>query len=109
MNEDVLSAFKVKDLPSSLTIMLKLEHDMKELKKCQYPDGGFSFWKPTNKSWDYPNPFISAHVTNCIAKCIEKGIYHSQHSSFFSFMEIVFYIYRFSYFLEYFMTHNIKY
>lgn len=71
--KDVLSAFKAKDLPSSTTIMLKLAKDMKELKNRQYSDGGFGFWKPTNRSYDYPNPFISAHVTNCIAKCVEKG------------------------------------
>jgi uncharacterized protein YfaS (alpha-2-macroglobulin family) len=78
--KDVLQAFNVPDLPSTLEILLKLKEQLKELVKRQentdyksYAKGGFYFWTRPTEYYRLPNPFLSVHVTNCLAKSIEKG------------------------------------
>jgi uncharacterized protein YfaS (alpha-2-macroglobulin family) len=78
--KDVLQAFNVPELPSNLTILLALQEQLKTLLKRQenydfkpHCTGGFYFWKRTTDALRCPDPFISVHVTHCLAKAQQKG------------------------------------
>lgn len=95
--KDVLQAFNVPDLPSNLELLLQLREQLKELVKRQentdfksYAKGGFYFWTRPVYYWRLPDPFLSVHVTNCLAKSIEKGmnIEHKTITKFHGFLII---------------------
>ncbi len=64
---DVLSAFKAEEMPTPAAMIESVDHDLKQLKIKQQPDGGWGFWR--EESW----PYLSVHVAHAISRAKEKG------------------------------------
>ncbi|MGN6106868.1 MAG: DUF6049 family protein, partial [Kofleriaceae bacterium] len=67
--QDVLAAFKAKDLPSSSAIQASVEADIERLAQLQNPNGGFPFWQRGRMS----EPYVSAYVASALALAKQKG------------------------------------
>jgi uncharacterized protein YfaS (alpha-2-macroglobulin family) len=67
--KDVLTAFKVKDLPSPEQMRASVDTDLKRLKGMQNDDGGFDYWERGRPS----DPFLSVHVAHALVRAKEKG------------------------------------
>lgn len=66
---DVLSAFKIPDLPSPQDIEAAMVRDLKKLQGMQNYDGGFGFWRKEDESW----PYLSIHVAHALARAKRKN------------------------------------
>lgn len=67
--KDVLSAFKVKDMPSAAAMTASVATDLERLSQMQNADGGFAFWDR-----GYPSvPFLTVHVANALGRARQKG------------------------------------
>jgi uncharacterized protein YfaS (alpha-2-macroglobulin family) len=66
---DVLSAFKVKDMPSAAEIKRSVDKDIEELFGRQNGDGGFGLWRRGQPSW----PYVSIHVSHALVRAKLKG------------------------------------
>ncbi|MEO6390452.1 MAG: DUF6049 family protein [Pyrinomonadaceae bacterium] len=65
----VLTAFKVKDLPSPEAMSASVDRDLKRLSGLQNEDGGFDFWIRGKTS----NPYVSVHVAHALVRAQSKG------------------------------------
>ena len=66
---DVLSAFKVKDMPAPAALEQSVATDVERLSQMQNHDGGFAFWQR-----GYPSiPYLSVHVSSALAHAKAKG------------------------------------
>jgi uncharacterized protein YfaS (alpha-2-macroglobulin family) len=65
---DVLTAFKVKGLPTAPKIEAAVVRDLKRLRGMQNEDGGFGFWQRGDLSW----PYLSIHVAHALARAKQK-------------------------------------
>ncbi|HEY4179017.1 MAG TPA: alpha-2-macroglobulin family protein [Kofleriaceae bacterium] len=67
--KDVLSAFKVKDMPTPAALEASVKADIEHLSQMQNWDGGFAFWDR-----GYPSvPYLSVYVVNALAHAKAKG------------------------------------
>ena len=66
---DVLTAFKAKDLPSPEAMRDSVGVDLKRLQGLQNEDGGFDFWRRSERSV----PFISVHVAHALVRAQSRG------------------------------------
>jgi uncharacterized protein YfaS (alpha-2-macroglobulin family) len=66
---DVLTAFKAKGLPSPEAMRDSVGIDLKRLQGLQNEDGGFDFWRRSERSV----PFISVHVGHALVRAQSKG------------------------------------
>lgn len=66
---DVLSAFKVKDMPSAKEIERSMATDIDKLFERQNYDGGFGLWRAGQPSW----PYVSIHATHALVRAQKKG------------------------------------
>jgi uncharacterized protein YfaS (alpha-2-macroglobulin family) len=69
--QDVLKAFKAKDLPSDEAIRAKIEQDIKILKSRQRYDGSFGIWSREEERFKYP--FLTVHVAHALIRAKAKG------------------------------------
>ncbi|HEX8923093.1 MAG TPA: alpha-2-macroglobulin family protein, partial [Pyrinomonadaceae bacterium] len=67
--KDVLAAFKAKGLPSPEAMRGSVSADIKRLQGLQNEDGGFDFWRRSERSI----PFVSIHVAHALARAQSKG------------------------------------
>jgi uncharacterized protein YfaS (alpha-2-macroglobulin family) len=67
--KDVLTAFKAKGLPSPEAMRDSVGVDLKRLQGMQNEDGGFDFWRRSERSV----PFISVHVAHALVRAQSKG------------------------------------
>jgi uncharacterized protein YfaS (alpha-2-macroglobulin family) len=67
--KDVLAAFKAKGLPSPEEMREAVAADLKTLSGLQNHDGGFDFWRRTERSF----PYVSVHVAHALARADAKG------------------------------------
>jgi uncharacterized protein YfaS (alpha-2-macroglobulin family) len=65
---DVLTAFKVKDLPSAKAMERSVDADIERLSQMQNGDGGFAFWDRGFPSEPYLTVFVSSALTHARAK-----------------------------------------
>jgi len=66
---DVLSAFKVADMPSPAALEASVADDLERLTQMQNYDGGFTWWQR-----GYPSvPYLTVHVANALARAKDKG------------------------------------
>ena len=66
---DVLRAFDAKGLPDAATLNKIVQRDIKKLEALQSPNGGFRSWMSSRE----PDPFVTAHVTQALARARAKG------------------------------------
>lgn len=66
---DVLTAFKVKAMPTPAEMEKRVALDLERLTQMQNGDGGFAFWERGRPSW----PFLTVHVTNALVRAKNKG------------------------------------
>lgn len=66
---DVLTAFKVKDMPSVKDMESSVAVDIEHLSQMQNGDGGFAFWDRGFPS----EPYLTVFVTNALVRAKAKG------------------------------------
>lgn len=66
---DVLTAFKVKEIPSAKELERSMDKDIDELFDRQNGDGGFGLWRAGQPSW----PYVSIHATHALVRAQKKG------------------------------------
>jgi len=66
---DVLSAFKVADMPTPAQLEASMADDIEHLTQMQNWDGGFTFWQRGYPSY----PYLTVHVSNALARAKDKG------------------------------------
>lgn len=66
---DVLTAFKVKEMPTQEEMMKAVTRDIERLKGRQSGDGGFGFWR----RGDIEFPYVSVHVAHSLQRAKEKN------------------------------------
>jgi uncharacterized protein YfaS (alpha-2-macroglobulin family) len=66
---DVLSAFKVAEMPSAAEIQGGMERDIQRLASLQNASGGFGFWRLDEKEW----PYLGIHVA--MARATTPGVF----------------------------------
>ncbi len=66
---DVLTAFKVADMPSAASLEKSVADDIERLQQMQNWDGGFAFWQRGYPSY----PYLTVHVANALARAKDKG------------------------------------
>jgi len=73
---DVLEAFKSDKLPDKKKLKAKLRTWLKTLYTRQARNGGFWTWGPPKyyNILQLPSPYVSVHVSCCLAMCEEKKI-----------------------------------
>lgn len=67
---DVLTAFRVPDLPSPPAIAAALDRDLKRLEEIQNDDGSFGFWARGERPW----PYLTVHVAHALARARQKDV-----------------------------------
>ncbi|HWT01892.1 MAG TPA: alpha-2-macroglobulin family protein, partial [Pyrinomonadaceae bacterium] len=67
--KDVLAAFKADELPSPEEMREAVAADLKTLSGLQNDDGGFDFWRRSERSF----PYVSVHVAHALARARMKG------------------------------------
>ncbi len=66
---DVLTAFKVENMPTPAEMEARVAADIERLTQMQNGDGGFAFWERGRPSW----PFLTVHVANALVRAKLKG------------------------------------
>ncbi|MDD9972066.1 MAG: Ig-like domain-containing protein [Myxococcales bacterium] len=66
---DVLDAFETDGLPDAKALESFVEKDLQRLSRQQGRDGGFAFWRSSDRSW----PYLTVHVAHAIARAQDKG------------------------------------
>ena len=69
--QDVLKAFKAKEMPSDEALKARFAKDVEILKSRQNDDGYFGLWKQTGERYKYP--FVTAHVAHSLILAKAKG------------------------------------
>ncbi len=69
--QDVLKAFKVKEMPTDEQLKARFAKDVEILKSRQNNDGYFGLWKQTGERYKYP--FVTAHVAHSLILAKAKG------------------------------------
>jgi uncharacterized protein YfaS (alpha-2-macroglobulin family) len=69
--QDVLLAFKAKEMPTAAEIKASWEKDVKILQSRQRDDGSFGLWKRDRERYEYP--FLTVHVAHALALAKAKG------------------------------------
>jgi uncharacterized protein YfaS (alpha-2-macroglobulin family) len=69
--QDVLLAFKAKEMPTAEQIKASFEKDVKILQSRQRDDGSFGLWKRDRERYEYP--FLTVHVAHALALAKAKG------------------------------------
>ncbi len=69
--QDVLKAFKAKEMPSDEALKARFAKDIEILKSRQNADGYFGLWKQTGERYKYP--FVTAHVAHSLILAKAKG------------------------------------
>ena len=67
---DLLTAFKAKDLPTKAEMEAAVARDLNRLSSMQNDDGGFGFWQRGDESW----PFLSIHVAHALVRAQQKRL-----------------------------------
>ena len=66
---DVLTAFKVKDMPTPEEMLKAVTRDIERLKGRQSDNGSFGFWRRDDYQW----PYVSVHVAHALQRAKEKN------------------------------------
>lgn len=69
--QDVLKAFKAKDMPTQAELEKRFARDMEILKSRQQENGYFGLWKRDGERYKYP--FVTAHVAHALVLAKQKG------------------------------------
>jgi uncharacterized protein YfaS (alpha-2-macroglobulin family) len=69
--QDVLTAFRAKDMPTLDELNKRFARDMEILKSRQRDDGSFGLWKRERERYEYP--FLTIHVAHALALAKAKG------------------------------------
>ncbi|MCU1289099.1 MAG: hypothetical protein JWN60_1328, partial [Acidobacteria bacterium] len=68
---DVLTAFKAKEMPSETELKKRFERDIEILKSRQNDNGYFGMWRRDGERYKYP--FVTAHVAHSLVLAKAKG------------------------------------
>ena len=66
---DVLTAFKVKEMPTEEEMLKAVSRDIERLKGRQSDNGGFGFWRRDDTVF----PYVSVHVAHSLQRAKEKN------------------------------------
>jgi uncharacterized protein YfaS (alpha-2-macroglobulin family) len=69
--QDVLRAFKAKEMPSDAELKARFAKDVEILKSRQNDDGYFGLWKREGERYKFP--FVTAHATHALFLAKAKG------------------------------------
>ncbi len=69
--QDVLKAFKAKEMPSDAELKARFAKDVEILKSRQNADGYFGLWKRDGERYKFP--FVTAHVAHALVLAKAKG------------------------------------
>ncbi len=69
--QDVLKAFKAKEMPSDAELKARFAKDVEILKSRQRDDGSFGLWKRDGERYNFP--FVTAHVAHALILAKAKG------------------------------------
>ncbi len=69
--QDVLKAFKAKDMPTDAAMKDRFAQDIAILQSRQNPNGYFGLWRRDNERYKYP--FVTAHVAHALVLAKAKG------------------------------------
>lgn len=67
--KDVLAAFQAEGLPSAKEMVAAVARDIEHLRNLQRPDGGFGFWRRSDRDF----PYVSVHAAHALVRAKEKG------------------------------------
>ncbi|HEX8288092.1 MAG TPA: alpha-2-macroglobulin family protein [Pyrinomonadaceae bacterium] len=69
--QDVLKAFKAKEMPTNAELEARFARDVEILKSRQNENGYFGLWKREGERYKYP--FVTAHVAHALVLAKAKG------------------------------------
>ncbi len=69
--QDVLKAFKAKEMPTDAELKARFARDVEILKSRQNDDGYFGLWKKDGERYKFP--FVTAHVAHALVLAKAKG------------------------------------
>jgi len=69
--QDVLRAFKAKEMPTDAELKARFARDVEILKSRQRDDGSFGLWKRDGERYNFP--FVTAHVAHALILAKAKG------------------------------------
>ena len=69
--QDVLRAFKAKEMPTDAALKARFAKDVEILKSRQNEDGYFGLWKRDGERYKFP--FVTAHVAHALVLAKAKG------------------------------------
>ncbi|HXG84189.1 MAG TPA: DUF6049 family protein [Pyrinomonadaceae bacterium] len=69
--QDVLRAFKAKEMPTDAELKARFARDIEILKSLRRADGSFGLWKRDGERYNFP--FVSAHVAHALVLAKAKG------------------------------------
>ncbi len=69
--QDVLRAFKAKEMPSDAELKARFAKDVEILKSRQNDDGYFGLWKKEDERYKFP--FVTVHVAHALVLAKAKG------------------------------------
>ena len=69
--QDVLRAFKAKDVPTEAEMKARFAKDIEILKSRQRDDGSFGLWGRQRERYEYP--FVTVHATHALVLAKKKG------------------------------------
>ena len=69
--QDVLRAFKAKEMPTDAELVKRFARDVEILQSRQNSNGYFGLWRRDNERYKYP--FVTAHVAHALVLAKAKG------------------------------------
>ncbi|MFV0389422.1 MAG: alpha-2-macroglobulin family protein [Pyrinomonadaceae bacterium] len=69
--QDVLTAFKAKEMPSNNELKASFAKDMEILQSRQNDNGNFGLWRKNGERYEYP--FVTAHTAHALILAKSKG------------------------------------
>ncbi len=69
--QDVLKAFKAKEMPTDAELKARFTKDIEILKSRQRADGSFGMWKRDGERYNFP--FVTVHVAHALVLAKAKG------------------------------------
>ncbi len=69
--QDVLKAFKAKEMPTDAELKARFAKDIEILKSRQRADGSFGMWKRDGERYNFP--FVTVHVAHALISAKAKG------------------------------------
>ena len=69
--QDVLKAFKAKDMPTDAALKARFARDLEILQSRQNDNGYFGLWRRDNERYKYP--FVTVHVAHALVLAKAKG------------------------------------